>query len=501
MINRRTVLAGAALSGTLGGAALLLPGGDPAAQAKGVPLHGPDTTASPSTGAQTDLSPDSVTKFTLPMAQPPVATPFSGNGLTTSYAMTLVETSAQVLPGMLTTVRTFDGSFPGPIVKAKYGERVTIAQTNLLQVPVSVHLHGASAPADSDGQPMDTILPGDTKTYTYPNIQTQASLWYHDHAHMQESENVFRGVSGTYLLTDDTEQALNLPCGEFDVPIILRDARFDTNGQFIYTLGDFANRNFILANGVAWPYFNVQARKYRLRLYNGANLRFFNLALSDGSSFTQIASDGGLLPAPLTVKSLALSPGERADVVIDFSQYPVGTNLVLTNAPGAAPGPVADIGQVMQFRVGPSWFPDNSQVPSTLRTLPDIGTATVNRTFTLRMDETTPNGLAYINEQVYDPDRVDTTVNYGDTEIWTITNVNHFAPHNFHVHLVQFRVLERDGQPAGPQEAGLKDTVTVMPGETVKVQMTFEGYRGKFLYHCHLFDHAAMGMMATMQVV
>lgn len=390
------------------------------------------------------------------------------------------------------------------MIKAKSGQRVVLTQVNNLPVDTSIHLHGGHVPPDSDGAPMDLIpANGGSKTYTYPNKQPHSNLWFHDHAHHAESENVFRGLTGFYLLTDDIEENLDLPSGKYDIPIALRDARFDSNGQLVYAMSDFLNRNVILANGKAWPYFEVAARKYRFRLFNTANARFFNLGLSDGSQFQQIGSDGGLLAAPYPTTSMPLSPGERADIVIDFSQYPVGTNLVLTNAASAPPGgPTAQVTQVLQFRVTRT-AEDESSVPSELRRLPELPGATVARSIELHMDETgLPTAQGYINGKVYDDTRVDTTITYGSTEIWTVTNTNHYAPHNFHIHLVQFRVLERNGQPvtSGP-ESGLKDTIHLMPKETVKLQATFTGFRGRYLYHCHILDHSSMGMMATMEIV
>jgi spore coat protein A, manganese oxidase len=488
MIKRRTLLwAGAATAtGALGAGGLLLPGAGGTAQA-----------------ATSDIDPGSIPKFAQKMTVPPVLAPSAVSTTTTYYRMTMKEVVKEVIPGLQTTVRSYNGSFPGPVVKARTGNRVVVRQTNNLTVPTSVHLHGAHVPADSDGAPMDLLAAGGgTKTYTYPNQQPHASLWYHDHAHHAESESVFRGLAGFYLLTDDTEQALGLPSGAYDVPIALRDARFDDAGQFVYVMDDFPNRNVILANGKAWPYFEVAARKYRFRLCNTANLRFFDVGLSDGSPLTQIGSDGGLLAAPLTVPSVPLSPGERADVVIDFSRYPVGTELVLTNAPTAPPGGPADVTQILQFRVTRT-ASDPSTVPATLRTLPAMAPATADRSIDLSMDESgAPPPMAFIDAKTYDENRVDTTIAYGTTEVWTVTNSNQFVPHNFHIHLVQFRVLERNGVPvtSGP-ESGLKDTVVLMPGETVKLHATFTGYRGKYLYHCHIFDHAAMGMMATMEIV
>lgn len=204
-------------------------------------------------------------------------------------------------------------------------------------------------------------------------------------------------------------------------------------------MGDFRNRNAILANGKPWPYFEVAARKYRFRFTNTANQRFFDLSLADDSELVQIGTDGGLLPAPHRTNTVAISPGERADVVIDFSRYPVGTIIELVNKDVAPFEPAGLVGKVMQFRVTRT-AQDRSVVPDTLRTLPPLPAATVDRYFEMRMDETgSPGSQAYINGKTYDMDRIDTEIAYGATEIWTVKNANQLAPHNFHMHLVQFR--------------------------------------------------------------
>ncbi|UQX04391.1 multicopper oxidase family protein [Streptomyces sp. RerS4] len=452
--------------------------------------------------AAADLDPAGIAKFTQRMPLAPVLQPYLSTSTTSYYSMTLKEATKEIVPGLTTPLRTFNGSFPGPVIKAESGRRVVVKQTNNLSQPTSIHLHGGHVPQDSDGSPMDLIAAGGgTKTYTYPNTQPHANLWFHDHAHHLESENVFRGLTATYLLTDDIERRLGLPSGSYDVPVQLRDARFAQNGELVYAMGDFQHRNVILANGKAWPYFEVAARKYRFRFTNTANMRFFDLRLADDSELVQIGTDGGLLTAPHRTNSVSITPGERADIVIDFSRYPVGSTVELVNK-AAAPGePVDLIGRVLQFRVTRT-ASDDSVVPAALRTLPPLEPATVRRDIELRMDETgSPSDMAYINGKTYDMDRIDTEIAYGATEIWTVKNVNQFVPHNFHMHLVQFRVLERNGAPVtAGAETGLKDTVALMPGETVKLQATFTGYRGTYVYHCHMFDHGAMGMMANMRI-
>ncbi|MEU6394776.1 multicopper oxidase family protein [Streptomyces sp. NPDC046939] len=438
-----------------------------------------------------------VQPFSEPMPLVPVLAPVSTAHGTDTYEMTMRTVSRSILPGLQTELRTYNGQFPGPTIKARRGRPVVVRHRNELPVAASVHVHGASVPQRHDGAPMDTIAPGAERVYRYPNKQAHASLWYHDHAHHVESENVYRGMHGSYLLTDDEEEALPLPKGDFDVVIGIRDAHFDTTtGALVYRMSDRA-RTTLLVNGAPVPHFKVAARSYRLRFANHSNQRFFELRLEDDSDMVQIASDGGLLPRPHATKSVYLTSGERADVVIDFSRYPVGTKIVLRNT---GFGATAETGQVMRFDVDRT-AEDDSSVPDVLRTLPRLPKPTAQRSLVLRMDEDgRPDPQAYIDDKLYDPGRVDARIRAGASEIWTVTNANAKAPHNFHMHLVQFRVRERNGAAPGPEEAGLKDTVRLLPGETVTLQATFDTYRGEYVYHCHMLDHSAMGMMATMKI-
>lgn len=428
---------------------------------------------------------------------PKVLAPYRRTSTADYYAVTMSRTSHEILPGTRTDVLTYNGTFPGPTIRARKGRTAVVRQINALDMPTSVHLHGGSNPVEHDGGMMDTIAPGRSRTYVYANDQVGATLWTHDHAHHMESEHVYRGLSGLYLLGDKAEDALGLPSGRYEVPLILRDAQFDAAGQMVYTMDDAENRTTILVNGAPWPYMKVEARKYRFRMLNSCNLRIFILCLNDGSQVTQIGSDGGLLPAPAATPVLVLSPGERADFVVDFSKYAPGTQLTLQNMLG--PGPTELVGQIMRFDVGEK-TPDTSRVPDVLTTLPALPKPTVERSFELRMDEPGTGDKAYINGKTFDAGRIDTNIKWGDTEVWTVTNTSTTIPHNFHTHLVQFRILERDGQPVYPAEAGLKDTVLLFPGQTARLQLTFDTHKGVYPYHCHMIDHSAMGMMAQMKI-
>ncbi|MER5889408.1 multicopper oxidase domain-containing protein [Streptomyces sp. NPDC001941] len=456
-------------------------------------------TASGAQAGTGDRSALDIERFAVPLPPLQVLAPTSTSGGTDTYTMTMRRVRKEVIPGFQTDVLTYNGSFPGPTIRARSGRPVVIKHRNALENPTSVHLHGASVPPNQDGAPMDTFGPGESRTYTYANKQPHASLWYHDHAHHNEAEHVYRGLSGSYLLSDDHELALPLPAGQYEIPIALRDAHFDEAGQLVYVMDDALGRTTLLANGRPYPYLEVAARKYRFRFLNSSNMRFFRLRLADGGELVQIGSDGGLLPRPFRTDAVWLSPAERADVVIDFSRYPVGTKIVLENTLG--PGTPDQVGQVLRFDVVRK-AADLSTVPSVLRSLPSLPKASVTRSMELKMNDETgaPGAQGLINGKVYDHDRIDTSVRYGASEIWTVTNPNTIVPHNFHMHLVQFRVLERNGKQPDGSEAGLKDTVRLLPGETVKVQATFDTYKGVYVYHCHLLDHSAMGMMAQFKV-
>ncbi|MEU6127046.1 multicopper oxidase domain-containing protein [Streptomyces sp. NPDC047123] len=436
--------------------------------------------------------------FTKPMPNMPVLRPTFRTATADHYDVTMRPVRKEILPGVQTDLLTYNGNFPGATIKARSGRTVVVRQRNELNVATSVHLHGASVTQANDGDPMDTLAPGGERLYTYPNKQPHASLWYHDHAHHVESENVYRGLHGSYLLTDGIEDNLPLPKGQYDVEIGIRDAHFDSAGQLVYLMND-PQRTTLLVNGVPYPYFQVAARKYRLRFVNTATQRFLDLRLTDGSDIVQIGSDGGLLPRPHTTKSIPLTPGERIDAVIDFSRYAVGDQVVLENTV-IVNGTPEQIGMVMRFDVVRT-AEDTSSIPSVLRTLPPLPQPTNERAIEMRMDEGAgAQGKGYMDGKPYDPARVDSTIRFGASEIWSVTNTNTKMPHNFHMHLVQFRVLERGGKPPAPGESGLKDTVKVAAGETVKLQATFDSYRGTYLYHCHMLDHSAMGMMATMKI-
>ncbi|MCI4061209.1 multicopper oxidase family protein [Micromonospora sp. R77] len=482
-MHRRTLLS----LGGAAGAALVIPAAEtitPAAAAPGgAPAHHhrpPHPVRSAATGEP----------FTRPLVVPPVLRPVAVTADTDHYRLDVTTADIEIIPGLTSRMLSYGGYPVNPTIRARQGRRVRVTYRNRLDQPVNVHLHGGHVAAQHDGHPMDLIQPGEERVYEYPNQQAGASLWYHDHSHHTESEHVYRGLYGFYLIEGSDEAALRLPSGPYDIPIALRDSLFAEDGSLVWNQADPFSRNTLLANNRHQPYFPVAARRYRLRLLNASTHRTFEVN-AGGATLTQVGSDGGLLPAPVPRTSILLGPAERAEVVIDFSGYAVGDHVVLADATG---GPLVRFDVVRRAT-------DPSCVPPQLRPLPTLPPATAERLFVMRVDPVTFASL--INDKAFDPDRVDTTITQGSTEIWKIVNgdAGLNLEHTFHMHLAQFRVLDRDGAPPAPGESGWKDTIYVRPGESVRVQATFDGFLGRYLYHCHMLDHSAFGMMGQMEIV
>jgi FtsP/CotA-like multicopper oxidase with cupredoxin domain len=385
-----------------------------------------------------------------------------------------------------------------------------VRHVNNLRVPTVVHLHGGVTPPESDGYPTDHIMPGASRPYTYPNEGRAATLWYHDHAMDRTGRNIYMGLAGLYLLEDDSETSLRLPRGAFDIPLLIQDRRFDSRGRFVYdTFHRLAAKGgTMLVNGAPWPRLDVAARKYRFRIVNGSNATPLRIALSSGRPLMQIATDGGLLPQPLTVPSIPLSMAERVEVVVDFSEYPVGSQVVLRNLNTSdVSGPLSD--EILRFDVVRT-EPDDSVLPARLSEIPAIPSCAAVRTrrftFSGRPALRLPPAARWtINGQGFDDDRPIAAPRYGDVEIWHIENRALFGflglVHPVHLHLVNFQVLERDGGPPEPHECGWKDTVAVPKGHAVKIVARFEGYRGRYVLHCHNLEHEDHSMMARFDVV
>ncbi|MEV4470690.1 multicopper oxidase family protein [Nonomuraea sp. NPDC049504] len=456
--------------------------------------------------------------FTAPLPIPDVARPV-GPG---RYEVTQRVAAAEILPGLRTEVWGYGGTFPGPTFELRRGEPVTVAVRNELPVPTSTHLHGGVTPPGSDGYPTDLVVPAGApphpahpgevhhplvKEYRYPVGQRAATLWYHDHRMDFTAPQVWRGLAGMALVRDEEEDALPLPRGERELPLMICDRAFEEDGSFRYPRahrsghgehggrgrldGDYmegVEGDVILVNGAPWPVAEVTATRYRLRLLNASNARRYLLRLAPGGRFTQIGSDSGLLAAPVTHDAIPISPGERYDVVVDFSGYPVGTAVTLVNA--LADGPA---GNVMGFVVTRR-APDDSAVPAVLSRPPGRPRPVATRRFDFRATD----GAWTINGHRYRPGVPLARPRVGTAEVWRLTGD---FRHPVHVHLAHFQVLARNGRPPAATDAGWKDTVDVGPYEVVDVLARFDGHRGTYMLHCHNLEHEDMAMMADFEVI
>jgi len=423
---------------------------------------------------------------------PPVAVPVSSGGAVDAYELEVRSAQVTLLPGTSTTVWGYDGLFPGPTIAARSGRPVTVTFANSLPAPIAVHLHGGRVAPEHDGHPMDLIPPGGSRRYEYPNGQPHSTLWYHDHAMDQTAENVYRGLAGLYLLRDDLESGAGLPTGDFDVPLLLQDRSLGADGQLAYPTGtdtrDGVFGDVFLVNGVPQPSFAVERRPYRFRIVNGSNARPYDVEL-EGRSLWQVGTDGGLLPAPVSVPNIRLGIAERAEVVIDFAQLDPGQQVVLRDR-------ISGTG-LIRFDVE-SAGGSATALPAVLRAIADLPDPTVEREVRLQFDEGISKWV--LDGRAFDHDRIDARTRLGRVERWRLVNESAFE-HPFHLHLAMFRVESRGLADAPRNERGWKDTVRVGAGETVTFTTRFSGFPGTFVYHCHILEHEDHSMMAQIRVV
>ena len=436
-------------------------------------------------------TPVTITPYQVPLPIAPVLSPTSTDATTDNYNLDMTTASGQIVAGKTTPEWGYNGSSPGPTIVAQSGRTVKVHATNKLPEAMSLHLHGGHQPSSSDGLPDDLIQPGASKDYTYPTSALSARpLWYHDHANMTTAMHVWKGMAGFMLIHDSQEKNLGLPIdyGSNDIPLAIMDRAYNADGTLSYTDG---TGNTMIVNGAPAPYLKVATRKMRFRLLNASSERNFTFALSNNQAMTQIGNEAGLLPAPLQLSSITLAPAERADVIIDFSNLAVGTSVKLLNTDRNGPS------DVMRFDVNQSVV-DLTTIPSTLRPMAKLSTTgAAQRTFTLSQDR---NNVWQINQQSYDPARIDASPKLGTTEIWTFDNRTG-DDHPLHVHDVNFQVLDIDGRAPTGADASWKETVNVPGWKTVRVVARFDDYTGKFVFHCHRLEHEDNMMMGQFAVV
>ncbi|MCF6307059.1 MAG: multicopper oxidase domain-containing protein [Flavobacteriaceae bacterium] len=460
-------------------------------------------------------------------AQNPIIIPGTLSG--TDINLTLQNGTHQFYNGINTTTMGVNGNILGPTIILDKGDFVNFSVENLIGETTTIHWHGLHVAPENDGGPHTTILPGETWTPSFTILDKAATYWYHPHLHEKTNEHVSKGIAGMIIVKDNEEAALTLPrtYGEDDFPIVIQTKDFDVNNEIVVPSN---SDDIIMVNATIDPQLDIPAQVVRLRLLNGSSMRTFNMGLNANQSFYQIASDGGLLNESVLLTRLRMAPGERAEILIDLTGMQGQTLQLMSYAsefqngiygatnPGMGAGMVlngynpnplngADFTILQLDVVSPIGNPVTT-IPNALVTVTPIleGTEDITRNLVMTSVNGGPqqlNGDFVINGVPFNMNVVNYEIPLGNTEIWRITNSSAIA-HPFHIHDVQFYILDREGVPPAPSEQGLKDVIYVLPQETVRFITKFEDFANPdvpYMYHCHMLYHEDRGMMGQFTVV
>lgn len=438
---------------------------------------------------------------------------------------------ARLVRGPAGTITTFPGSYLGPVIRLRRGQRVRVRFSNQLAEDSIVHWHGLDVPQEADGHPRLAIGHGHEYVYDFEVTNRAGTYWYHPHPHMRTGAQVYQGLAGLLVVQDPEEGRLGLPSGDAEHLCVIQDRRFDARNQLVFhgagmmeMMNGFLGDR-ILVNGIPQPTTDVDAGWHRIRLLNGSNARIYKLAWSRDVPMTLIGGDGGLLERPLRRTVVTLAPAQRADILVDLSGLPAGTDVHLESL--AFPEADAGIVGMMGMMGGRAGAPNGAPLRiMTLRTRARRGRAFRMPDHLSAFDAkwtAAPAGPARVvpltfmrmqwllGGRTFEMTGVapDETVAAGSTGVWEFRNqanpMGMQAAHPMHVHGPQFRVLSRTGGAPnalreGIADAGWQDTVLVLPGETVRVQIPFTRHPGLYLYHCHILEHEDMGMMRNFRV-
>ena len=438
--------------------------------------------------------------------------------------------TGQLITGPSDTLQVQPGSYLGPVIRLRRGQRVRIRFANRLSEDSIVHWHGLDVPEAADGHPRLAIGSGREYGYDFEVTNRAGTYWYHAHPHMRTGPQIYQGLAGLLVVRDPEEEALALPSGGAELLCVLQDRRFDAQNQFIYQGGmmDMVNgvlSDRVLVNGRPQPTVDVDAAWHRVRVLNGSNARIYKLAWSRDIPMTVIGGDGGLLEQTVRLPSLTLAPGQRADLLLDLTGLDPGSEVHLDSL--AFPESEAGAAGMMRMMGGASNVPNGAPLRiMTLRTRARRGAAfriperlsSFDASWSPRADapvRRVPLSFQrmqwFLGGRAFDMNDVapEETVSAGSTHHWEFVNLSNGmgmeAAHPIHLHGRQFRVVSRTGGRgpslrAGVVDAGWRDTVLVLPGETVRIQVTFTRHSGLYLYHCHILEHEDMGMMRNFRV-
>lgn len=434
-----------------------------------------------------------------------------------SQTLTAQATTANLKGTTIPVLGYQPNSMLGPTFRINKGDTVNILLQNNLSEHTNIHWHGLKIPALMDGHPDQLANAGGTFPYQFTVNQRAGLSWYHPHPHEMTGKQVFQGLAGLFIINDSEEAALNLPSGQYEIPLVIQDKRITGTGitynpSMEEVMAGYMGES-ILVNGVYSPYTEVATRYYRLRILNGSNARLYNLNFSNNADMVIIGNDGGLLKNPVTVKEILIAPGERVDLLINFSGLSIGTEIFLVSKAFAHGGNAQ--GQqsfrIMKFKVT-AVVTDSFTVPAILSSINIMAASSAVKTRTFEISNAMEHhgypmndGMQMrhrINGKLFDSRRMDENIAANTNEIWVFDNSKGDEPHPMHLHGVFFRVLERIGGRGNliASENGWKDTVLVMPGETVRIIVPFENNTGKFVFHCHNLEHEDDGMMLQYQL-
>ncbi|WHP43791.1 multicopper oxidase [Lysinibacillus boronitolerans] len=504
--------------------------------------------------------PATIPKFVDELPKPMIAKPKYSRGQQKNdyYELVMMEGQHRFhkhFPNSL--IWGYNGLYPGPTIEASKDKTIYVKYKNQLplqhflpvdftlhaandsqEVRTVTHLHGANVDWQSDGHPeawytkdyRHTGPKFNKEIHEYTNHQPGTTMWYHDHAMALTRLNVYAGLAGFYLLRDALEERSNLPCGDYEYPILIQDKSFNEDGSLFYpdeppfpvpvhpsiTPGFVGNT--IVVNGKLWPYLDVEPRKYRFRFLNGSNRRGYVISLSNGQPMFQIGTDGGLLPAPQLIQSVELLPAERTDVIIDFSSC-AGQEITLLNTDTDFSDEHTNV--IMQFRVIlPLKCEDTSEIPERLAVSMDLHPHHAHIERQLPLTATTDEfgrPMLLLNDRMYH-DPATEKPSLDSVEIWNFINATPFI-HPIHLHLIQFKILERrpfdldiyqnegivqfTGPPEEPRdyERGWKDTVKADAGKVTKIIMHWKDHVGNYMWHCHFLEHEDHDMMRPILVM
>lgn len=448
---------------------------------------------------------------------------------TSTINLTLQEGTTQFFPGVTTNTMGANGALLGPTLIMNQGDDISITVDNQLSDTTTIHWHGLHVAPEMDGSPHNIILPGTTWNPTFTVLDKAGLNWYHPHLHHKTDQHVSKGIAGLIFIRDAEEAALTIPMtyGVDEIPLVLQTKGFDGAGQIlVHTELD----DTPMANGTVDAYTTLPAQVVRLRLLNGASQRVMELGFSDNRSFHIIGTDGGLFPAPVTKTRYRIAPGQRVDILVDLTTS-LGQNFQLMSfaselpnahygatQPGMGPGLTGSlVGYTsnplngndyafLDITVGTATASPITSIPTSLVSFTDIpeSSADITRSLTFTsMTMANLNGPFVINGAMFDMAVINYIVPLDNVEIWSLTNQTPIA-HPFHIHDVQFQILDINGAQPPAELQGWNDVVLVPGGQgNVRFIAKFSDHADDmypYMYHCHMLPHEDGGMMGQFLV-